>query len=93
LALFSDNCPSGWVYFDNKCYLFDKEPVTQEAAEAKCRNLGARLLEIDSAAENRFIVDRAISSRTANWFDYMWTGFWLGKCSVTSAKSKASVSG
>jgi hypothetical protein len=48
-------CPGGWRLFDGHYYLFVKNDVNWTEAEKDCKNKGAHLASIHSAAENTFL--------------------------------------
>ncbi|XP_070195439.1 asialoglycoprotein receptor 2-like isoform X2 [Littorina saxatilis] len=50
------HCPNDWVAFEHSCYVFLDIKVPWTSAKAFCELLGAKMLEVESKAENDFIV-------------------------------------
>ena len=64
-------CPSGFKRRENSCYRVFPEKYTWLDASVKCRNVGAELAVSDSAAENKWLWQFAVSKGRINY---------LGKC-------------
>ncbi|KAK7480212.1 hypothetical protein BaRGS_00028597 [Batillaria attramentaria] len=52
------HCPNGWTYYGESCYFFGNEQTTWINAKTICDTVHGRLVEIDTAEENNFLVDR-----------------------------------
>ena len=55
-----ENCPAGWVEFQNNCYLLtdtNLDELSWHDANAKCLSDGAQLASINSEEEKQFIED------------------------------------
>jgi len=48
-------CKEGWILFQESCYRMACEPRTYREAEVACRAQGARLVTVESPAENSFV--------------------------------------
>ena len=48
-------CPDGWRHFSGSCYSHSNDPDTWSGAAYHCKQKGARLVEINSHAENQFL--------------------------------------
>jgi hypothetical protein len=60
-ALKGSECGEGWV--DDKessCFYFINEPLTWQAAEDRCQEMGGHLISIDDATEQKFILGQSI---------------------------------
>ncbi len=55
-------CPGEWKLFEGHCYLLVKKYVNWTEGEKDCKNQGAHLASIHSAAENSFIHSLAPSN-------------------------------
>ncbi|BFZ20727.1 hypothetical protein BsWGS_23766 [Bradybaena similaris] len=64
------NCRPGWLYFRGSCYSFVDVPLAWWDAAAVCEANGGYLAEIESAAENTWLVQRLTSSN----FGSVWIG-------------------
>ncbi|KAK7476376.1 hypothetical protein BaRGS_00032376, partial [Batillaria attramentaria] len=65
-------CPADWVHFQGSCYLFVDENVPWTSALVICRLVqNADMLQVDSQAENDFVVSQ-IKARTG--IDNVWMG-------------------
>ncbi|XP_076466735.1 low affinity immunoglobulin epsilon Fc receptor-like [Babylonia areolata] len=51
-------CPDDWVSFENSCYVYVNDVATWTGAQTICALLHSRLVEIESAEENNFIVSQ-----------------------------------
>merc|ERR1711953_830702 len=57
-------CPEGWSSVGDSCYFLSRERVGKFSADQEfCSNMGARLVEINSAEENEAIVGLAEAAR------------------------------
>ncbi|XP_067366812.1 C-type lectin domain family 2 member B-like [Channa argus] len=68
-------CPTGWIQFQQKCYLFyDKDPPwkTWQQSQEICQNTAADLVVIDNLQEQEFV-----SNNTKYYYDKDH-GYWLG---------------
>merc|ERR1712062_463539 len=77
-------CPEGWSSVGDSCYFLSRERVGKfSAAQEFCSNMGARLVEINSAEENDVIVGLAEAARSGNndGLDYWLGGFELAEVS------------
>merc|ERR1712062_744866 len=75
-------CPEGWSSVGDSCYFLSRERVGKfSAAQEFCSNMGARLVEINSAEENDAIVGLAEAARSGNndGLDYWLGGFELAE--------------
>ncbi|XP_070182300.1 asialoglycoprotein receptor 2-like [Littorina saxatilis] len=63
-------CPDDWVSFESSCYAFLDIKVPWTSAKAFCELLGAKMLEVESKAENDFIVGQMRRSGLR----YVWMG-------------------
>jgi len=55
-------CPEGWRLFGLSCYLFSREIINSfDSALAKCQERDGYLVEIESKAEDDFIVKEVTS--------------------------------
>ena len=48
-------CSSGWIRFKRSCYKYVNEPEQFDGAKSRCLRMGARLVHIESKAEDNFI--------------------------------------
>ncbi|KAM5189697.1 CD209 antigen-like protein 2 isoform 2-T2 [Callospermophilus lateralis] len=48
-------CPWGWEAFQGNCYLFSRTLGTWENSVSSCRDMGAHLVIVNNAAEQRFL--------------------------------------
>ena len=71
-------CPEGWELFQSSCYHFssrkNKPKKFTQALEA-CQNMDGYLVEIESKAEDDFVIERAMSL-AANDKDGL--DYWMG---------------
>ncbi|KAF7227588.1 transcript variant X2 [Nothobranchius furzeri] len=68
-------CPTGWVQFETKCFLFyDENPPWKSWDQSRkfCQNKAADLVVVDNLQEQEFI-----SNKARFYFD-SYHGFWLG---------------
>ncbi|XP_065925820.1 low affinity immunoglobulin epsilon Fc receptor-like isoform X2 [Magallana gigas] len=66
------SCPGGWYHFGTSCYAFiDAEPLEWTEAMFYCSTLHAKLVEIETAAENAFLKSHLTFSHTN---DTYWMG-------------------
>merc|ERR1712223_1126989 len=82
-------CPEGWSSVGDSCYFLSRERVGKfSAAPEFCSNMGARLVEINSAEENEAIVGLAEAARTGknDGLDYWLGGFELAEVSEVSSE-------
>ncbi|XP_052707225.1 perlucin-like isoform X1 [Crassostrea angulata] len=67
------SCPGGWYHFGTSCYAFiDAEPLEWTEAMFYCSTLHAKLVEIETAAENAFLKSHLTSLHTSA--DNYWIG-------------------
>ncbi|BFZ21797.1 hypothetical protein BsWGS_24836 [Bradybaena similaris] len=66
----ASGCRPDWVLFQGSCYGFLREQVTWPDAAALCRANGGYLAEINSQAENDFLVSEAQTRKLGN----VWLG-------------------
>ncbi|CAG2235085.1 CD206 [Mytilus edulis] len=70
---YKPNCPSGWLYNENSCYLFTitNYGITWFDAKTFCEEHGAKLAEIETEMEDKYILSnmKNLGSR-----DYFWLG-------------------
>ncbi|BFZ21796.1 hypothetical protein BsWGS_24835 [Bradybaena similaris] len=69
-AVSASECWPGWVRFEQSCYSFGRENVSWPEAASLCRELGGYIVEIDTKAENDWVV----SQITAKNFVMTWIG-------------------
>ncbi|CAL8100852.1 unnamed protein product [Calicophoron daubneyi] len=84
------DCPDGWFGFEINCYtFFTQKPLNYLSAKQSCEKHGARLLRIDSFAQNDFIAAKLESmavSRSMRWYtagimnpdsfgEFIWEGY------------------
>ncbi|KAL2087134.1 hypothetical protein ACEWY4_018193 [Coilia grayii] len=55
IAKLKKRCPSGWIYFNTKCYLIDSSKKTWTESRTYCQTHGADLVIISSREEQVFI--------------------------------------
>ena len=68
------DCPPGWLRYGSACYYIHDTPTTKQAdARTTCRNMGADLPVIRSAAEDKFIFNLMKKQSTVTHL-----GLWLG---------------
>merc|ERR1711962_326165 len=82
-------CPEGWSSVGDSCYFLSRERVGKfSAAQEFCSNMGARLVEINSAEENEAIVGLAEAARSGknDGLDYWLGGFELAEVSEVSSE-------
>ncbi|XP_067366815.1 dromaiocalcin-2-like [Channa argus] len=68
-------CPTGWIQFQQKCYLFyDKDPPWKEWQQSQeiCQSKAADLVIIDNLQEQEFV-----SNNTKYYYDN-YHGYWVG---------------
>ena len=65
-------CPNGWTRFDNYCYLVSSSIKTWDQAQAYCKSLGGRLVKINSAEENEFVLN--LVTQKAPSLKQVWIG-------------------
>merc|ERR1711874_790338 len=85
------SCPEGWSSAGDACYFLSREVVKKFSdAQEFCQNMGANLVEINSAEENAIVVGLAEAARSGknDGLDYWLGGFELAEVSeVSSEKS------
>lgn len=77
-------CPTNWVLIGSSLYMLNKEFVTWDGAQKKCRDKCARLMEFHSEEQNRLITDTFGSCDRDFWIgatDRDLEGFWIWKTS------------
>ena len=68
------DCPPGWLRYGSACYYIDDTPTSKQAdARTTCRNTGADLPVIRSAADDKFIFNLMKNQSTVTHL-----GLWLG---------------
>ncbi|KAK7475701.1 hypothetical protein BaRGS_00033072, partial [Batillaria attramentaria] len=74
-------CPSGFPYvFENSCYHFSVDKKKFFDSERVCTEMGAKLAEVESEAENEFLLQRLKSTDRTAWlggFDTNQKGQWV----------------
>uniref|UniRef100_A0A665TC85 C-type lectin domain-containing protein n=1 Tax=Echeneis naucrates TaxID=173247 RepID=A0A665TC85_ECHNA len=73
-------CPSGWTFFEQRCFIFIDSPKTWTDAEIYCQFEGANLASIHSYEENHFVM--SLTRGDTNSFPLTWIGgfspgFWM----------------
>ncbi len=48
-------CPDGWIYFDDRCYFYEKSVLTHKQAKSSCQAKGGRLAIITSQEQIDFL--------------------------------------
>ena len=76
-------CPEGYIMFREECYKMFEEQVTSAEAELRCREEGAKVLELSSLSTLSFV-----SAWLADQ-DYSPTGVWLGYQRHTSTTNSS----
>ncbi|KAL4221697.1 hypothetical protein ACF0H5_019952 [Mactra antiquata] len=65
-------CPTGWVSFESKCYLFSNDELkVYDVADVACLSKGAQLVSIETQNEDKFIANWLTSntlSRHIFWY-------------------------
>jgi len=82
-------CPEGWSSAGGSCYFLTREIVKKfSEAQEFCHNMGARLVEINSAEENAIVVGLAEAARSGknDGLDYWLGGFELAEVSEVSSE-------
>jgi len=82
-------CPDGWSSAGGSCYFLTREIVKKfSEAQEFCQNMGARLVEINSAEENAIVVGLAEAARSGknDGLDYWLGGFELAEVSEVSSE-------
>ena len=82
-------CPEGWSSVGDSCYFLSREVVRKfSEAQEFCQNMGARLVEINSAEENAVVVGLAEAARSGknDGLDYWLGGFELAAVSEGSSE-------
>merc|ERR1711990_1366957 len=82
-------CPEGWSSAGDSCYFLSREIVKKfSEAQEFCQNMGARLVEINSAEENAIVVGLAEAARSGknDGLDYWLGGFELAEVSEVSSE-------
>ncbi|XP_052247583.1 perlucin-like protein isoform X2 [Dreissena polymorpha] len=62
-----DGCPDGWTGYQESCYHFSHDTEPWELAQMVCRDMGAHLVEIESAAENNFVTNELQRRHATSW--------------------------
>ncbi|XP_046299806.1 CD209 antigen-like protein E isoform X2 [Marmota monax] len=79
LAALCRPCPWGWEAFQGNCYLFSRTLGSWENAVSSCRDMGAHLVIINNAAEQRFLRYWDIRKSQRTWIglsDHNNEGSW-----------------
>merc|ERR1712110_983341 len=82
-------CPDGWSSAGDSCYFLSREVVKKFSdAQEFCQNMGAKLVEINSAEENAIVVGLAEAARSGknDGLDYWLGGFELAAVSEGSSE-------
>merc|ERR1711936_1500712 len=82
-------CPEGWSSVGDSCYFLSREVVRKfSEAQEFCQNMGAKLVEINSAEENAIVVGLAEAARSGknDGLDYWLGGFELAEVSEVSSE-------
>merc|ERR1719400_2849766 len=83
------SCPEGWSSAGDSCYFLSREVVRKfSEAQEFCANMGAGLVEINSAEENAIVVGLAEAARSGknDGLDYWLGGFELAAVSEVSSE-------
>merc|ERR1719342_1067587 len=80
-------CPDGWLFFDEKCYLFNYEAtiMTWREGQEECESLGGYLAEITNEQQQQYVMTTASLYEeilgTKSWFiglsDQSHEGRWV----------------
>ncbi|XP_071156894.1 perlucin-like [Mytilus edulis] len=78
---FGSDCPIGWHHFYRSCYMFSNDAYDWLLAESSCRAHDARLVEIESQEQYRYLVNslRSIGADVDHWIggrDDVIEGIW-----------------
>merc|ERR1712060_106346 len=87
------NCPEGWSSAGDSCYFLSREVVRKfSEAQEFCANMGAALVEINSAEENAIVVGLAEAARSGknDGLDYWLGGVELAAVSEVSSEEDSS---
>merc|ERR1712212_1068502 len=82
-------CPEGWSSVGDSCYFLSREVVRKfSEAQEFCQNMGANLVEINSAEENAIVVGLAEAARSGknDGLDYWLGGVELAGVSEVSSE-------
>ena len=82
-------CPEGWSSVGDSCYFLSREVVRKfSEAQEFCQNMGAKLVEINSAEENAIVVGLAEAARSGknDGLDYWLGGVELAGVSEVSSE-------
>jgi len=82
-------CPEGWSSVGDSCYFLSREVVRKfSEAQEFCQNMGAKLVEINSAEENAVVVGLAEAARSGknDGLDYWLGGVELAGVSEVSSE-------
>merc|ERR1711936_163752 len=83
------SCPEGWSSAGDSCYFLSREVVRKfSEAQEFCANMGATLVEINSAEENAIVVGLAEAARSGknDGLDYWLGGIELAEVSEVSSE-------
>ena len=79
-------CPANWIGYETHCYFFNtNEANTFLTARGKCEALGAWLVQVETEAENNFIV-----SYMDSYSGKTHSEFWIDLSSPPGSKSLSS---
>merc|ERR1711981_1272226 len=87
------SCPEGWSSAGDSCYFLSMEVVRKfSEAQEFCANMGAGLVEINSAEENAIVVGLAEAARSGknDGLDYWLGGVELAAVSEVSSEEDSS---
>merc|ERR1711981_662911 len=87
------SCPEGWSSAGDSCYFLSREVVRKfSEAQEFCANMGAALVEINSAEENAIVVGLAEAARSGknDGLDYWLGGVELAAGSEVSSEEDSS---
>ncbi|XP_060573178.1 perlucin-like protein [Ruditapes philippinarum] len=78
--LHASTSPNGWMRHDKSCYHFSHDQEDWPNAMTMCHILGGKLVEIESAAENAFLISMATRFNKNYWIalsDIQEEGVWV----------------
>ncbi|XP_052717087.1 perlucin-like protein [Crassostrea angulata] len=77
----TNNCRTGWKFFQESCYHFGSQKATWPEAEAYCWSMNSRLVEIETEAESNYLESqlRTIHQHASDsGVDQNEVSYWLG---------------
>uniref|UniRef100_H2ZVM2 C-type lectin domain-containing protein n=1 Tax=Latimeria chalumnae TaxID=7897 RepID=H2ZVM2_LATCH len=69
-------CPSGWVQFKKRCYLFSNDEMDWDSSANSCTAMGSHLVVMDSADVESFLSNRVKHSYWIGLSDITEEGTW-----------------